>query len=388
MERSTRLTTLLVLMLCLVSIQGAAFVVPIPSATPLPAQTPSAIPQPTASPAPSLTPTPLPTPEPTPLSKDEVYVLTFAGDCTLGSEHEKQTSSSGFLRVVGDDYKYPFLYCKPYFEGDDFTLVNLEGTFTDSDNAQEKQFRFKAPASYAKILTAGFVEAVTLTNNHARDYGEEGYADTQAALDAENIAYAGFHEPLLYKTKRGLVIGVYGGHSSGSGVKQIQEGVAYLKENGAQFIVAAFHIGEEGDRFPGSRAQRAAVTAIDAGADMVVAHHPHVLQPAVTYNGKPIIYSLGNFAFGGNARPDDLDAVVARQTVLVHPDGSVELGSTELIPFCISSGGRHNSYQPIPYEEGSEGYARVLEKMYLGEDASIVLTQEELGSVRDGWEED
>ena len=106
---------------------------------------------------------------------------------------------------------------------------------------------------------------------------------------------------------------------------------------------------------------------IDAGADIVWGSHPHVLQAMEEYNGGKIFYSLGNFSFGGNIYPDDYDSALIQQEIIRQPDGSICLGETIVVPVCVSSIPDRNNFQPTPYEEGSEGYQRVLEKLDLQE---------------------
>ena len=118
-----------------------------------------------------------------PLAENE-FVLSFAGDCTFGNDYG-YSSAWDFLTVVGDDYDYPFAGVRPYFENDDFTLVNLEGALTDYNVPVQKTYRFRGPPAYAKILSGSGVEAVTLANNHSGDYGERGLSDTRAALEGE-----------------------------------------------------------------------------------------------------------------------------------------------------------------------------------------------------------
>ena len=303
---------------------------------------------------PDLTPTPTPEPEP------QTYTLCFAGDCTLGSSFGKADANS-FLQVVGENYAYPFEYAKEYFAADDFTLVNLEGAFTNSDAARDKDFVFKAPPEYAQTLSLGGVECVTLTNNHARDYGDAGLEDTKAALDAVGVAYASYYEPVRYETENGLSIGVCGFYYLSEA--DIENQIAWCREAGCDLIIAAFHWGEEGAYEPTNEQQYYAHFAVDEGADIVIGHHPHVLQPMEIYKDTPILYSLGNFSFGGNRNPADRDTVVVRQYVTVEPGGEVRLGQTELIPFCVSDTEVGNSFKPEPYEPGSTAYERVLSKL-------------------------
>lgn len=290
------------------------------------------------------------------------YILSFAGDCTLGTSHDTYGKSGTFVRIVGDNYGYPFENVLTYFENDDFTMVNLEGTFTEHTKPAEKRFRFRAPSAYAKILTAGDVEAVNLANNHSLDFGEIGYDDTKKALESENITYVEDCGTAFYTTETGLKIGLYAAQFDLQ-VSTMKKGIAALREGGAELVIVSFHWGTEGSYRPTDQQKKHAHAAIDAGADIVYGHHPHVLQPIEEYKDGIIYYSLGNFSFGGNRNPKDKDSVVIRQRVIRESDGTVHLGQTELIPFCVSSVSGKNDYKPTPYEAGSKKYNRVLSKL-------------------------
>ena len=149
-------------------------------------------------------------PEPTPTPEPEYFTLHFIGDCTLACNEYYQGTAQGYDTVLNGDYAYPFAKTLEYFIDDDFTFANLECSLTDSDDRTNKTFTFKTDADYAKVMTEGSVEFVTLANNHVLDYGQEGYADTKAAVEAEGIGYVGRDEYAVYETERGLRIGVYG----------------------------------------------------------------------------------------------------------------------------------------------------------------------------------
>ena len=290
------------------------------------------------------------------------FTLTFAGDCTLGTSHDTYGKSGTFVRLVGDNYSYPFENVRAYFESDDFTMVNLEGTFTEHKEPMEKRFRFRAPSAYAKILTAGNVEAVNLANNHSFDFGQTGYDDTKKALEQESITYVEDCSTTHYITESGLHIGLYAAQFDLQ-VSTMEAGIQKLRQEGAELVIVSLHFGTEGSYRPTNQQKKHAHAAIDAGADIVYGHHPHVLQPIEEYNGGIIYYSLGNFSFGGNRNPRDKDTAIIRQTVIRDSDGTILLGQTETIPFCISSASGKNDYKPTPYEEGSKKYNRVLSKL-------------------------
>ena len=137
------------------------------------------------------------------------WLLSFAGDCTIGSLLEWQGSlAQDFQSVVGDNYAYPLSGVKSIFEADDLTSVNLEGTFTNSTNAVVKPYRFKADPAYVQVLKEGSVEAVSTANNHSGDFQDEGRADTIAALDSVGILHTGASDPLIHEMDGGLKIGM------------------------------------------------------------------------------------------------------------------------------------------------------------------------------------
>lgn len=304
-----------------------------------------------------------PTTQPTETEpQEERFLLTFVGDCTLGSFPSAYHAQSGFINVVGEDTAYPFQNVIDYFENDEWTFANLEGTFCDSGYPAQKMFTFRGPTSYVDILTQGSVEAVTLANNHSLDYGKDGYASTIAALEGAGVSYAEKDVPVVFTTKNGLTIGVYATVFATDTEKILSE-IRGLKEQGVDVVIYAPHWGTEGSYVPIADHKKQAHAIIDAGADIICGSHSHVLQPVEEYNGGIIFYSLANFCFGGHADPQDKDTVIMQQEVIRNPDGNVQLGELTMIPACVSSDPSRNNYQPTPYEEGTEGYERVMSKL-------------------------
>ena len=291
-----------------------------------------------------------------------IFTLTFVGDCTFGSTEANWTYGSSFVQTVGENYSYPFANVADIFKNDDFTLANLEGPLTEVGTPAEKEFVFRGKPEYTAILTEGGVEAVTLANNHALDYDYEGRTATKEVLVSAGIAHGAREECFLYKTESGLTIGVYCDDFAFDRT-HMQETFAAMREQGAEVVICAFHWGEERDYTPNQNEIDWGHIAIDAGADIVAGHHPHVLQPMEFYNGGVILYSLGNFSFGGNAMPSDMDTAIIQQQVVREADGTVSLGELTVIPCSVSSVTSHNNYQPTPCEIGSESYDRVLQKL-------------------------
>ena len=299
-----------------------------------------------------------PTTEPQPIT----YTLSFAGDCTLASDHNTYNAATGFIKVVGDKYDYPFQNALPYFSNDDFTLVNLECVLSGKLTPVSKKFRFRGPVENVKMLTAGSIEAVNLANNHTKDYGNTGYKNTLETLTNEKITYVESFNTATYTTASGLKIGLYAATGNIS-TSDIKNDVKKLRDEGAQIVIASFHWGVEYSYRPNATQKKIAHAAIDAGADIVVGHHPHVLQPVEKYGNGVIYYSLGNFCFGGNRNPDDKDTVLIQQLVIQDPDGTVRLGETKLIPFRVSSVTDKNDYKPTPLDPNDSAYKRVLSKL-------------------------
>jgi len=290
------------------------------------------------------------------------YTLSFAGDCTLGSITKNWSNPNHFIMTIGEDYDYPFANVRSYFENDDFTIINLEGPLTDSTSgAQSKTFAFRGPTAYTQIMTGSSVEAVTLANNHALDYGQAGYDSTTKVLTDAGITYVEKNKTAMHTTERGLKIGLYAAAFDFS-TDGIKKGIAKLRNDGAEIVICAFHWGEEGVYRPDANQQKYAKAAIDAGADIVYGHHPHVLQKVESYNGGYIFYSMGNFSFGGAALPQDYDTALLQLDVIRDENGKVSLGDLTVIPCSYKSSKGQNSFQPTPLAAGSD-YDRVMKKL-------------------------
>lgn len=301
----------------------------------------------------------------TPESKMDPISLTLSvvGDCTLGTDEyfDYDTSLNAYYENYGADYFMANV--KSIFSKDDLTIANFEGTLTESTEREDKQFAFKAPASYANILTAGSVEAVNTANNHSHDYGEESFNDTLKALDTANILHFGYDETAVTEVK-GVKVGLVGIYELNDHLgreEQLKQNIAKVKQDGAQLIVVIFHWGNEKEEVPDENQKTLGHLAIDEGADLVCGHHPHVLQGIEEYKGKNIVYSLGNFCFGGNAYPSDMDTIIFQQTFTIDQNGVKDDNVTNIIPCSISSDSDYNNYQPTP-AEGEEA-TRIMQKI-------------------------
>lgn len=278
--------------------------------------------------------------------------ISAAGDCTLGTDEYFDPSTSLNAYYDSNGPAYFFQNVKSIFEADDLTIVNMEGTLTEEKTRQDKTYAFKGPAEYTQILTDGDVEAANLANNHSHDYGDKSYTDTIAALDAAGITNFGYDRTAVMDVN-GVKVGLVGTYELAEGMGCEDEMISNIKaveDQGAQIVIVSFHWGIERENYPTENQVNLAHSAIDNGADLVLGHHPHVLEGIEVYNGKNIVYSLGNFCFGGNSNPSDKDTMIFQQTFTVQNGELVEDNVTNIIPCSISSDSSYNNYQPTPLE--------------------------------------
>ena len=332
--------------------------------TPLPTNTTTPTPTATATPTPTLTPTPTVTPTPTPVVTNLTF--SFAGDVTLGSDVINQNSSRNFYTVydkVQND-AYFLANVLPYFSTDDLTLVNLEGVLSAGGTRKDKTYAFRGDPSYVNILTLGSVEAVSLANNHSSDYGTQSHNDTRDILTEANILYS-YEDIVSYTTikdKKIALISIYALRNGLAGSKKLLDTtIAEAKSKEVDLIITSFHWGVERATTITEEQQKLAHYAIDHGSNLVIGHHPHVLQPIEKYKDSYIVYSLGNFCFGGNTNPKDKDTIIFRQTFTFIDDVFVPDNQIEIIPCSISSVTDRNNYQPTP-QTGEEA-KRIMDKL-------------------------
>jgi poly-gamma-glutamate synthesis protein (capsule biosynthesis protein) len=246
---------------------------------------------------------------------------------------------------------YPFQKIRPVLLEADIAFANLETPLSDNSRYRGK---FRTPTAFAKALKWAGIDVVSTANNHALDAEGAGLLETQEALlqvdvgavgSGRNLADA--RRPFIIKRK-GITVGFLGysqhiiGGATGfalpdrSGVVPldpflIKNDIQRLREQ-VNFIILSFHWGWENDQYTHPNARKFAHAALDAGADVILGHHPHVPCGIEVYKGKVIIYSLGNFIFGHN-HENWMDNYLARLTFA--PD---QIEKIEIIP--ISGKGR------------------------------------------------
>ncbi len=281
-------------------------------------------------------------------------LLTFTGDCTLGGEdrlNNKDYSFQGYIEREG--YGYPFAGVQDVFESDDVTVINLEGVLYDKTaNRVEKTYNFRGPTDYVNIIRQSSIELNFLGNNHTFDYGRQGYLSTVEALDEAGLGWFAVTDEgiktWIYE-KNGVKIGFTGANATyfGRHPEHLKKSFEQLKEAGCAFIVGVMHGGEEYGPRQNKSIKRIARFLVDQGAGLVIGHHPHVLHGIEVYKGASIVYSLGNFSFGGNTKVRERRTMLARAALRFDKNGEYLEHQLTLLPAYTSGTEEDNDFQPV-----------------------------------------
>lgn len=292
--------------------------------------------------------------EPLPSGGTEI-VITFGGDCTLASLERIRgvpgISFDSYVERFG--YAYPFAGLRSVFAKDDLTVVNLENVFSSSEaDKRTKTYSFRSPPEYARILTAGSVEAVNIANNHTVDFGMQGALSTIRALEAEGVGWFGATDLVtgtwIYE-KNGIKIGFTGAYVGfwNSRKSDLRKTFDALKEQGCDLIISSMHGGSEYAKRHDFWQTRMASWMIREGAALVVGHHPHVLHGVEVMDGSTVIHSLGNLSFGGNPQLRAPLSMVAQVRFLFDEKKTYLGHQMTLLPVRPSSNPDSNDYQPV-----------------------------------------
>lgn len=286
-----------------------------------------------------------------------ILSVSAVGDIMLGNH------SIYYIEKYGVDY--PFAATSSILSAADITMGNLEGPFTQEGKRFQKRFTFKVPPKYAAgLLNAGF-DVVTLANNHIFDYGVEGLQNTLQILDSLHIGHCGAgmdleqaSQPAILK-KNGFRVAVFGysmTYPSEFWATNSTGGTCYPDINTltlnisrwdslVDVVIVNFHWGSELWHFPKQYQKDFAHLAIDAGADLIIGHHPHVLQGVEIYKNRLIAYSLGNFSFASYSRKAT-ESIILK--TYLNKNGLV---FARLIPISVNN--YEVSFQPAPLNDAA-----------------------------------
>ena len=245
-----------------------------------------------------------------------ILTLSFVGDCSIGGKPDSRGKEGTYTAVVDEKgFDWPFSLVREYLEADDFSFANNEGVFTGGNRTQNKNTVLGALPEYARVYLHSGIDAVNTVNNHCLDYLDAGYTDTLQTLDGLDIRHFGSLYPDTKRQReqlgifdvKGVRLGAAGfSYPQTADLPVIASRIQALRKAGCQLVIISLHWGREELTTPKAWQIDLARGIIDAGADVIWGHHPHILQQVQFYKGKPIFYSTGNFTFGAikNLDPD------------------------------------------------------------------------------------
>ena len=331
---------------------------------------PTPVPDPNSTPGP--TPEPSPSPEPVIQADGSVMItITAVGDVTIGWDVQHESEGNGLfdkeLKKQNGDPNFIFRNVKEIFEEDDLTIANFEGVLAPRDQISWKKknaFNFLGDPSYAAVLSGNGVEAVTMENNHIGDFGQAGIDFTAQAMESAGVVWANKSHMAVYESQ-GLKIGMLAYQivpplrsdelSASELQRVVEEDIARAKET-CDLVTVSFHWGKELDYSPRNESPYNQIAlgraAVDAGADLVLGHHSHRINPIECYNGRYIVYSLANCSFAGNKKPSDMFTFIFQCRFRVK-DGEIVGNPFRIIPCRISSRKDYNDFAITPLTESA-----------------------------------
>lgn len=287
--------------------------------------------------------------------------ITCTGDFTIGGDnyHRKDIFTPELKKHDGD-INFTLANMKEIFQQDDLTLINFEGTFTNIKAVPEKkknnQFLFNISPEYSHVLPDNSVEAVCLENNHVMDHGEEGFEETKDTLRNAGVVYSTSDEIGIFEAK-GIQIAMLSYlcidryYKPVGGFDNLFDKVAHditVTKEKYPIVIVSFHWGKEKYYTPTDDQVKMGRLAVDSGADLVIGHHSHRMNPIEQYKGVYICYSLGNFCFSGNSSPSDMNSFVFQTRFRMSKTGDITNTGFRIIPIRITSLKDKNDFVPTP----------------------------------------
>jgi poly-gamma-glutamate synthesis protein (capsule biosynthesis protein) len=296
--------------------------------------------------------------------------IVAAGDLMLGSWTQDVILQNG--------YSYPFKNLEEILISADIVFANLEAPFGEGGEAYPKQYSFQVHPQLIDVISAGHINLVSIANNHIMDFGVESLKRTTKLLENNNIFFAGAGMELNEARKAALF------SMNGQKIAFVAYSLTFPEEfwatdtsAGTCFpyhsyvyddikkldsqndnVIVSCHWGQESSETPKNYQIELAHKLIDAGADLILGHHPHVVQGIEYYKGKLIAYSLGNFIFGSYSKK-------AKESILLKLSISkTQIIRTEIIPINVFN--EEVEFQPIILEDQKkDDFLRYLNKLSL-----------------------
>lgn len=276
--------------------------------------------------------------------ENKLGTITAVGDVMIGRRLTPVIKEKGV--------EWPFSASKEYLSDADIAFCNLECPISKRGEIIPKEYNFRAvPEAVGTLTDAGF-DIVSLANNHCLDYDEFALIDTTATLTENNIKYCGLRNDPVILERDGLKFAFLAYSAvnnyefdkrkkvSPLSPKQLKQDIAKAKKDN-DFVVVSIHFGDELKKSPVAYQKEYAHIAVDSGADLILGHHPHVLQPIEKYHGKYICYSLGNFLFGCLNKIKD-------SAIVEFAYSKDKIWLERIIPFNVNN--YDTNYKPVPLE--------------------------------------
>lgn len=291
-----------------------------------------------------------------------LITMTATGDFTIGGDSRKSKNIfEDEKRKQGGDISFMMRNIRDILLADDLTIVNFEGTLTEStyvpSSKKNNSFLFSAPPSYVSCLSENGVEAVSLENNHVQDHGEDVYQETQQVLEQAGIVWSNSEHLGVIEVK-GVQIAMLS-YLCIDRYSQLWDKVPadiQAAKERYPIVIVSFHWGNELDYAPTNNQVKMGRLAVDAGADLVLGHHSHRIQPIECYKGVYICYSLANFSFAGNTKPSDMNSYLFQTRFRIREGEEGAQVSNEgfrIIPIRISSRTDYNDFTPTVLEKAT-----------------------------------
>lgn len=295
------------------------------------------------------------------MAENDAVVISLVGDCSIGdSAQYMEYDSSYHTCLEKNGYAWPFSLVQDYLATDDFTVANLEVVFTNEKSHAKKSYYLKGKPENVQALALGSIEVVNTINNHSMDFFDEGYQESLKILEEAGIQHFGSYrvfnddgyDYLAVREAKGIRFGFVGfSYPQDTDLKRITSRVKKLKtEENCDVVIVSLHWGRETHKKPDYWQYKYAKDIIDAGADVIWGHHPHVTQPIHFYNGKPIMYSTGNFTFG-TMSPVDPSTGIFQVTFERNEDGKVNVTKLQVIPCETQAGPDYRPFELTDEEE-------------------------------------
>ena len=315
--------------------------------------------------------------------KISAYILSFiiltasiatAEEITIIAVGDIMPTARALPFVKKQGFGYPYRATREILKGGDIVIGNLETPLTSKGiRFENKKYTFRAPIETAAALKETGFTHLSLANNHMMDYGAEGLSSTLEALNDAKLNFAGAGENIKKARKISITeikgkkiaflsysktypVEFYANKKHGGTAPGYKKFIVYdLKKarNEADIVIVAFHWGGEKLEHPRTYQKELARLSIDAGADIVIGHHPHVLQGIERYKEGVIFYSLGNFAFGSYS-PSSRESIIAK--VVLEDD---RISTVEAVPINVNNFEVHFQPKVLEREKGEEVIAHL-----------------------------